>query len=545
MSVLIGLDFGTTNTRVQKGYAEHPDRPDAVRLPKGDGDSLPTVILLDDSGTLLADIGLGAVEALLDASLRDRVRYHVKPCLGRSQEDLAAQAAGPKLELECPACGAKIPEGFRFCGECAAPLPEDYRKRLAERGLAYEQDEAFEYAKLLLSAIGKHIRQRELGGAWGSGDRIVVGVPVHWSDGTRERYRTVVQEAFGHDGVEIVEEPRAALADYLSRAGSDVHAGETVLVVDVGGGTTDLICGVIQEDGSLDQVKQHGIRFAGADFDERVVLWAMRELGVSPDTAGLAGALLPICRTLKEQLSDEIRLGFSENPSVRKPVRLASLEGELTLDRATFESDGVCGPLFGHFADRLQDEIRLMGLRAEDISRVLLVGGGSNAYFVEDIVRKCCPDARAESGGHPEMAISKGLLMASAVQSCSRTRSVPDEDTTPGTTRQAVGDSPPPISRRCPAFTRLVALKPLSQQTQHRATLHPRRCSPLQKRSPVPPRIQLLAIQKALWRQMQHWIRRACGRGGTGSEMKRPLFGFALLPKDPPMNGAALVCLAR
>jgi len=312
------------------------------------------VILLDEGGQVLEDMGRAAVRALLDPVLRDRVRHEFKPCLGRSEEDLAQQTAALVLELRCPSCDARIPEGFLFCGKCGKPLPDDYRKTIAERALKYEREEAFGYASLLLTEIGTFLRRSALGDGWQGDDLVVVGVPVHWTEGTRRRYGQMVAEAFGMDRVESVAEPRAALAEYLWRAGSEVRAGDTVLVVDVGGGTTDLVAGTVQEDGTLGgDVSTSGIRYGGADFDDRIVLWALRQIDLpaTVDEGQAAVALRPVCRDLKEELCDAVRRRPEEaNPKVKMPVITRDFNADLELDKATFEGEEVCGPLIAFSA---------------------------------------------------------------------------------------------------------------------------------------------------------------------------------------------------
>ena len=453
MPSIIGLDFGTTNTRVQLGNADRPDQSVApIKLPGSDHDSLPTVILLNEAGTL-DDMGKSALEALQQPESRDRVRYEFKPCLGRSEEDLAAQADGPSLQLKCPFCEEKIPEGSHFCGKCGKPLPEDYCKKIEERALLYPRDAAFTYAGLLLQAIGSQIRLRTLGGNWEPGDLVVVGVPVHWSEETRAEYVDLVKRTFGTDNVKAVCEPQAALAEYLNRqVGGEIHAGETVLVIDVGGGTTDLVAGVVREDGTLDREERYGIRFGGADFDDAVIRWAKRQLGCESSEGvrdPIAASLRPLCRELKEQLSEAVRKGLQgENPQRLKQVH-QPVQGQLQLDRKIFESDEVAGPCLNYFRTRLADAVRQMGLRAADVNHVLLIGGGSNAYFVEDIVKQTFAKAIIISGQQPEMAVAIGLVVGAV--SRPRVEKAPPKSRTQAPapaakTEQAAAPTPQPKS---------------------------------------------------------------------------------------------------
>jgi len=418
---IIGLDFGTTNTRLQLGYTQEPDRTSPLELPDADRDALPSVILLDQTGVMLEELGKPAVRALLDPARCSRVRYEFKPCLGKDEKDLAKQMESIVLELRCPNCEARIPDGSVFCLKCGTHLPDDYRQTLAERALRYEREDAFTYARLLLCELGKFLRRRLLGDSgWDVGDRVVVGVPVHWTEDTRQRYAKLVAEALGTNKVEPIDEPRAALAEYLWRAIGEIKAGDAVLVIDMGGGTTDLVAGTVQEDGTLGgDVRSHGIRYGGADFDDQIVMWALRQMALPEgvDENQIAGALRSVCRELKEELSDAIcKDQGKDNPQVEMLFTSREVSQDLTLDKKTFESEEVAGPLIAVFGEALGKGLAEMGLRAEDVAHVILVGGGTNAYFVEDVARTTLKNAKVVAGQQPEVAVSRGLVLVTAVR---------------------------------------------------------------------------------------------------------------------------------
>jgi molecular chaperone DnaK (HSP70) len=107
---------------------------------------------------------------------------------------------------------------------------------------------------------------RHLAGAWnaavqtsslsdGENVDIILTVPASFDAAARELTTQAACDA-GLQSVTLVEEPQAALYAWLEHVGEDfrkhVRVGEVILVVDVGGGTTDFsLIEVTEEDGNL------------------------------------------------------------------------------------------------------------------------------------------------------------------------------------------------------------------------------------------------------------------------------------------------------
>jgi len=86
-------------------------------------------------------------------------------------------------------------------------------------------------------------------------DEVVLTVPASFDAAARELTIEAAQQA-GLNNVTLLEEPQAALYAWLEKAGDDfrkeVELGDVILVVDVGGGTTDLsLIRVTEENGDL------------------------------------------------------------------------------------------------------------------------------------------------------------------------------------------------------------------------------------------------------------------------------------------------------
>jgi hypothetical protein len=175
---------------------------------------------------------------------------------------------------------------------------------------------------------------------------VVVTVPASFDASARE----LTVEAAAAAGIEqltLLEEPQAALYAWIHAMGDawrkHVHAGDVVLVVDVGGGTTDFSAiHAVDNDGALELVRvavgDH-ILLGGDNMDLALAHLVGKKLqaeGKALDRMQQA-SLVHACRAAKERLFTE-----SSVPSV--PIAIASrgsallgatLRTELTRDEAT------------------------------------------------------------------------------------------------------------------------------------------------------------------------------------------------------------------
>src|SRR5882757_346561 len=130
---------------------------------------------------------------------------------------------------------------------------------------------------------------------------LVLGRPVHFVDDDEARDRlaettlTEIAREIGFDEVRFQFEPIAAALDFEA----SLEQEELVLVVDIGGGTSDFslvrlgpaLAG--KTDRSGDVLANDGIHLAGTDFDQKLSLsTAMRELGYG--SAGTEGKPVPV-----------------------------------------------------------------------------------------------------------------------------------------------------------------------------------------------------------------------------------------------------------
>jgi len=140
---------------------------------------------------------------------------------------------------------------------------------------------------------------------------VTVTIPASFDPAARELTAEAAQSA-GYARMTLLEEPQAALYSWIQQSGGawrkEVKVGDIILVVDVGGGTTDLsLIAVVERDGNLElhrvAVGEH-ILLGGDNMDLALAHVVARKLaaqGTQADPWQLR-ALTYACRAAKETL---------------------------------------------------------------------------------------------------------------------------------------------------------------------------------------------------------------------------------------------------
>ena len=144
---------------------------------------------------------------------------------------------------------------------------------------------------------------------------VVLTVPASFDPAARELTREAAHRAGLPDSLVLLEEPQAAVYAWLQQMGdawrNELHVGDSLLVCDVGGGTTDLtLVDVIDEDGDL-QLRRQAVGshlLVGGDNMDLALAHHCSELfaddGVTLDP-WQSVSLWHACRSAKEKLLSE------------------------------------------------------------------------------------------------------------------------------------------------------------------------------------------------------------------------------------------------
>ncbi|MES2760130.1 MAG: Hsp70 family protein [Pseudomonadota bacterium] len=172
---------------------------------------------------------------------------------------------------------------------------------------------------------------------------ITVTIPASFDPAARE-LTVEAAKAAGYQELTLLEEPQAALYNWIQNSGGnwrrDVQPGDIILVVDVGGGTSDFsLIAVLEHDGKLElhriAVGDH-ILLGGDNMDLTLAHLVARKLAAAGTTLDpwQMRALGYACRTAKERLLGDAAL---ESQPIVVPSRGSKLIGgairtELTAD---------------------------------------------------------------------------------------------------------------------------------------------------------------------------------------------------------------------
>ncbi len=138
----------------------------------------------------------------------------------------------------------------------------------------------------------------------------VVTVPASFDEGARELTAQAALAA-GLGEVRLLEEPQAAFYDYLGAQGdaleSQLGSAKLILVVDVGGGTTDLTLLRVLPASAPNRIERIAVgghlMLGGDNMDAALALYALDEAGLPrPSDAMVWSALVQSARQAKERL---------------------------------------------------------------------------------------------------------------------------------------------------------------------------------------------------------------------------------------------------
>ncbi|MBP1465960.1 Hsp70 family protein [Candidatus Chloroploca sp. M-50] len=349
MSIIVGVDLGTTFS--------------AVALVR---DGTPVILASDEERIMPSVVGLGPDEQLL---------------------------------VGTPARNQYVLYPERTIRSIKRQMGQDIQVELGSRSYTPQQISA-----LILREM-KRVAESQLGTPV---ERAVITVPAYFSDAARQATREAGEIA-GFTVERIINEPTAAALAYgLDR--NDER--QMVAVYDLGGGTFDV--SIIELDSGVIEVRSsHGnTQLGGDDFDERLRdllierFVATHEVDVRQDTRAMARLL---------RVAEETKIELSSRPFVKVQVEyLMTVDGkalhlETEIQRTEFEE--VINDLIEGTIQSLDDALKDAQIRAEQLDKVLFVGGSTRIPLVWEMVR-------SHTGIEPAVAINpdEAVALGAAVQ---------------------------------------------------------------------------------------------------------------------------------
>ena len=238
----------------------------------------------------------------------------------------------------------------------------------------------------------------------------VITVPAYFSDAQRQATKDAGKIA-GLEVLRIINEPTAASLAY----GLDKETNQKILVYDLGGGTFDV--SILElGDGVFEVLATQGNnRLGGDDLDERVMEYLAGEFKKS-NGIDLRGDKMAMQRLKEAAEKAKIDLSGLATANINLPFLTANASGPLHMDvtitRAKFEE--LTADLVEKTVEPTRNALRDAGLKADGISRVILVGGSTRIPAVQEAVKKIT-GKDPYKGINPDECVALGAAIQAGV----------------------------------------------------------------------------------------------------------------------------------
>ena len=213
----------------------------------------------------------------------------------------------------------------------------------------------------------------------------VITVPAYFTDAQRQATKDAGRIA-GLDVKRIVNEPTAAALAYGEDKDKDA---QTVMVYDLGGGTFDV--SILElSDGVFEVHATRGNnKLGGDDFDNRVIDYIAEEFK-KENGIDLKADKMSLQRLKEAAEKAKKELSSTMSTNINLPFITASQAGPLHLNmditRAKF--DELTADLVKMTEGPVKDALKDAGLSANEIDKVLLVGGSTRIPAVQECIKK-------------------------------------------------------------------------------------------------------------------------------------------------------------
>ena len=212
----------------------------------------------------------------------------------------------------------------------------------------------------------------------------VITVPAYFNDSQRQATKDAGKIA-GLEVLRIINEPTAASLAY----GMDKDKEQKIMVYDLGGGTFDV--SIIEiGDGVIEVLATAGDNHLGGDDFDNVITQYMLDDFKAKEGVDLSTDKMAMQRLKEAAEKAKKELSSSTTTNINLPFITATSEGpkhfEMNLTRAKFNE------LTAHLVERtvtpVTTALKDAGLTANDLSKVLLVGGSTRIPAVQDKVKQ-------------------------------------------------------------------------------------------------------------------------------------------------------------
>lgn len=376
MGKVIGIDLGTTNSCVA---VLEGGQPVVIANTEG-GRTTPSIVGFGKNGERLVG-QLAKRQAVTNA---ENTIFSIKRFIGRRWDDTNQERS-------------RVPY------VCVRGKDDTVDVQVRGQGYTPQQVSAMILQKLKQDAesyLGEEVTQA------------VITVPAYFTDAQRQATKDAGTIA-GLEVLRIINEPTAAALSYgLDKQDQD----QTVLVFDLGGGTFDV--SVLQLGDGVFEVKatSGNNHLGGDDFDSALVQWLINTFR-DQEGIDLASDRMALQRLREAAEKAKIELSSMLTTSINLPFITADETGpkhmEMELTRAKFEE--LANDLVQGTIEPVSQALKDAGLAADQIDRILLVGGSTRIPAVQEAIKKFFDGKAPDRSVNPDEAVALGAAIQAGV----------------------------------------------------------------------------------------------------------------------------------
>ncbi len=238
----------------------------------------------------------------------------------------------------------------------------------------------------------------------------VITVPAYFNDAQRQATKDAGQIA-GLEVLRIINEPTAAALAY----GLEKQDGKLIAVYDLGGGTFDISVLEIG-DGVFEVKSTNGDTFLGGeDFDAVMVEFLAADFKKA-ESIDLTKDKLALQRLREASEKAKIELSSAQSTEVNLPFITADANGPKhlvkTITRADLER--LVEKLINRTLEPCKKALADAGVKAADISEVVLVGGMTRMPRVREVVKSFF-GKEPHTGVNPDEVVAMGAAIQAGV----------------------------------------------------------------------------------------------------------------------------------
>jgi len=381
-NIAIGIDLGTTYSCV--GVYQNK-RVEIIANDQGNR-TMPSYVGFTDTERLIG-------ESAKNAAMNNPTNtiYDAKRLIGMNYDDPSIADDLRNFSFEVVNRGNKPYVKAKYLGENKEFTPE-------------------EISAMVLTKM-KQTAQNYLGSAYEVKDAVIT-VPAYFNDAQRRATKDAGTIA-GLNVIRIINEPTAAAIAY--GFDENIQGEKRILVVDSGGGTTDL--SVLELSGGIFEVLSTGgdTHLGGEDIDNALVNYIVSEYQ-RKNNVSLRENKRAIRRIRTAVERAKIVLSSSMSTNIELDAIHEGNDFSMTITRARFES--MCGHVFSRILKPIDDVLRDAKLSKGEIDEIILVGGTTRIpkiqemlkdYFGKDPNRSINPDEAVAYGACIQAAhLTKG-----------------------------------------------------------------------------------------------------------------------------------------